>query len=276
MTNFTPFRKEFLVFMELFESGSVSRAAEKLGLGQPSVSKILASLESELGQNLFIRERGGLVPTSFCRRLNRSLSNLSANWREGHSELAADAIAGHYSLGCHPSVGASILPGFYPSLTAQYSELQLELVFAPSVEVNALVAKSRLTFGIVANVPKQADIVVRPLKRDFLAVWGVSGKTGEGPLFFNPETVKVQTVLRRLRYKEVFAIRDNEILANIALQGNAVALLPGIVAQRYAGLKQLSGSLFEASLKLIYLRGNAGSRASRLIVDRIISSVSSV
>lgn len=48
----------------LFEQRSVSRAAEKLGMSQPAVSRALKRMRESLGDPLFIKSRGGVEPTA--------------------------------------------------------------------------------------------------------------------------------------------------------------------------------------------------------------------
>jgi DNA-binding transcriptional LysR family regulator len=51
-------------FHEIIQSGSATAAAERLGLSQPGVSRLIAQLEREIGFDLFYREKGRLVPTA--------------------------------------------------------------------------------------------------------------------------------------------------------------------------------------------------------------------
>ncbi|MCC6196175.1 MAG: LysR family transcriptional regulator, partial [Burkholderiales bacterium] len=51
------------LFDELYRTRSVSRAAEALGQSQPTVSIWLARLRRELGDPLFVRAGGGMLPT---------------------------------------------------------------------------------------------------------------------------------------------------------------------------------------------------------------------
>lgn len=51
------------VFDEIYKSGSVTRAAINLGLGQPTVSVGLAKLREHFGDPLFVRTSGGMGPT---------------------------------------------------------------------------------------------------------------------------------------------------------------------------------------------------------------------
>ncbi len=50
-------------FLAVIREQSVSKAAGKLGVSQPTVSYNLHTLQRELGKRLFILERNGIVPS---------------------------------------------------------------------------------------------------------------------------------------------------------------------------------------------------------------------
>ncbi len=60
----------------LAEEGSVSKAARRLNISQPTVSQMLSSIEEELGFALFNRIRGRLVPTVQAHTLEPQLQEL--------------------------------------------------------------------------------------------------------------------------------------------------------------------------------------------------------
>ena len=55
------------VLMCVLECGSLSRAAEELGYTQSGVSRVLKSLEEEIGLELLRRNNGGVTPTENLR-----------------------------------------------------------------------------------------------------------------------------------------------------------------------------------------------------------------
>lgn len=61
--------RELSYFVAVFEERSVSAAARRCFISQPSVSTSVAALESELGVQLFIRHRKGAAPTADAERL---------------------------------------------------------------------------------------------------------------------------------------------------------------------------------------------------------------
>ena len=57
------------VFHAIYSSGSVSRAAESLGLSQPATSLALARLRDQFSDPLFVRTRGSMRATPLARQI---------------------------------------------------------------------------------------------------------------------------------------------------------------------------------------------------------------
>lgn len=57
------------VFATVIEHGSLSRAADHLSTNQSTISTAIARLKQELGQELFIRQGRGVVPTTYALSL---------------------------------------------------------------------------------------------------------------------------------------------------------------------------------------------------------------
>jgi DNA-binding transcriptional LysR family regulator len=75
--------------LAVVEAGSLSGAAKRLRLTQPTVSRRIAALESSLGEPLFVRTVEGAAPTSFGERF---LSPRDA-WRSGERRSTARSRA---------------------------------------------------------------------------------------------------------------------------------------------------------------------------------------
>ena len=63
------------IFAAVYAEGSVSRAAVRIGLTQPSVSHGLARLRTLFSDALFVRVRGGVEPTPAARRIAPALAD---------------------------------------------------------------------------------------------------------------------------------------------------------------------------------------------------------
>src|SRR3954447_19338084 len=60
---FVPTRR-LVAFLAVLEHGGVSRAAERLGVRQPTLSGLIRSLERDVGTDLFVRRPAPLRPTA--------------------------------------------------------------------------------------------------------------------------------------------------------------------------------------------------------------------
>jgi DNA-binding transcriptional LysR family regulator len=79
MTDLDP--KLLQIFLAIHESGSVSRAAERLGLTQPTLSFSLAKLRAHYGDALFVRAGQRMVPTPFAQDLHGLAAQAVSAWR---------------------------------------------------------------------------------------------------------------------------------------------------------------------------------------------------
>lgn len=149
----TPLLKAFSV---IAETGSVSLAAEKLHLTQPSISKRLAALESDLGQRLFDRVGRRLALTDAGRSLlphaQRVLQNIE-DARRALSHLTTE-VQGRLSVGTSHHIGLHRLPPVLRRYTQQHPAVDLDLHFMDSEIACEAVLSGKLELGIV-TLPSQ-------------------------------------------------------------------------------------------------------------------------
>lgn len=74
--------RQIEAFKAIVEHGTVSQAAEVLGVSQPAVSKLLANLEAETGLSLFDRVRGKLACTPHGMRLYQEIDRIFSGLRQ--------------------------------------------------------------------------------------------------------------------------------------------------------------------------------------------------
>ncbi|WP_303841889.1 LysR family transcriptional regulator [Selenomonas ruminantium] len=74
-------QKQMEYFLEVYRQGNIQNAADRLFVSRQGVSKILKSLEEELGQLLFIRNPHGLVPTDYANALLPHVQRLLAEYQ---------------------------------------------------------------------------------------------------------------------------------------------------------------------------------------------------
>jgi DNA-binding transcriptional LysR family regulator len=177
-------------FLEVAESQSFSKAAERLHLSQPAISKRIATLEESLGAALFDRIGRQVALTDSGRTLlpyaRRVLQDLE-DGRRALSQLSGQ-VAGRLSIGTSHHIGLHRLPPVLRSFTAGYPDVDLDIHFMDSEDACEAVVQGKLELGIVTlplqplhNLqtrliwPDPLDVVVTPghplalLKRPHLA-----------------------------------------------------------------------------------------------------------
>lgn len=78
-----------VMFHQLFKDRRVSTAAASLGLSQPAVSSALNRLRRMLGDELFVRTGGGMLPTPFAKDLERQTADALRSIQNALNEKGA-------------------------------------------------------------------------------------------------------------------------------------------------------------------------------------------
>lgn len=128
-------------FIVTAEERSISRAAERLHITQPPLTRHIQSLEEELGVLLFNRTSWGVELTQAGTALLKHAHNISA-----HIELATEQIrrvasgqAGRIDIGVFGSAMLSIVPKLLSSFSATHPEVKIVLHNTPKEkQINAL------------------------------------------------------------------------------------------------------------------------------------------
>ena len=160
---------KYEAFMRAVELGSITRAAEELGVTQSAVSHMISSLEGELGFALLRRGRAGAVPTADGGRIIPAIRGILAA-RE-RLEQTAGAIrgldSGNVRIATFSSVGVHWLPGIIAEFQADYPNVELKLMSGDYHDVELWLADGSADIGFVP-LPTRLGGSVTPLMRDRL------------------------------------------------------------------------------------------------------------
>jgi len=101
-----PSQSELIYFLEVSQTLNVSRASERLGVSQPTLSLAIRRLEDSVGTALLIRSKTGVQLTRAGQKLARQAGALIRDWERLREDVLRDEeeIRGSYILGAHPSV----------------------------------------------------------------------------------------------------------------------------------------------------------------------------
>ena len=139
-------------FLAVAEAGSFSRAADRLGISQPSVSQQMRDLEAGLRVPLFQR-RGkrilltprGLIFQEHARAVLHQLENFL---QELNSEPEPGQLRGELHLGVIPVLNVPLVPHLLGSFTADHPAISIIVEEISSTEIETALEEGRMDVGL--------------------------------------------------------------------------------------------------------------------------------
>ena len=278
-------------FVKIAELGSLTAAARALRISQPSLTVAVKRLEEELGTTLLIRTRRGVTVTRtgevLIRHARHAIRALELAREEIHG--LEEEPRGSFTLGCHESLGAYLLPGFMAKFLERWPKIQLSLWNGNSREVERAVVERQVDIGLVVNTEEHPDCVVTPLFADrvLLIVAATLRKKAKKsprdllqshPVLFVPAIRQAQYILGALHASQpgmrLLPCSSMELVKSLVLDGVGVGILP----YRVATYGVASGKLvvvdaelpsFDDTIALVRRYDMHETAASRLLLDAL-------
>lgn len=243
-------------FLLVAETENFTRAAERLGISQPSVSVQIRDLEAALGAPLFARlgQRVALTPAGrvFRQRAELVLSKLNDACQAVRQ--TEDLTAGHLSVGVIPPLHVPWIPRVLGRLQREHPGLALSVTEKSSPEVEHEVESGRFDVGVCILSHSSPNLTYEPLQQDSIVLLGradgplsrrrkVSAQElSELPLVLLPESYLLrqltQEAFRRARVLPRVALEVDTIegVLTTAVETGLATLMPRVVLQGRAAL----------------------------------------
>jgi len=143
------------VFHAIYVTGSVTNAAQFLHVSQPSVSKVLAHAEQQLGFSLFERVKGRLIATEEAVLLFaevdkvyqqiRSVRNCALNLR--------NKTSGTINIGLAPGLGFDLVPQAVADYKRQHPDVHINLQTMHCDEARQALMEHKIDFALMFSPP---------------------------------------------------------------------------------------------------------------------------
>lgn len=118
------------LFVRVADSGSFSRAAVDLELGQPTVSRRIQDLEASLGATLFQRTTRALSLTEAGQRFYRRAVDILAEFDEAEAEARGleHEPVGLLRISCAASMGRMVIGPEVPEFLDRFPHIRIDLM----------------------------------------------------------------------------------------------------------------------------------------------------
>lgn len=143
-----------------------ARAAEKVGVSQPTLTRNIQELERVFSVKLFDRTRQGVTPTAYGVALLDAAQRIKVNVQdlEHEIELLRGLRIGELAVGFGPVVAQSWMPDLVGALLAEHPELRVRVLTSDWWDLGPAIIERRIEIAIGEIEPEvDSEIAVTPL-----------------------------------------------------------------------------------------------------------------
>jgi LysR family transcriptional regulator, transcriptional activator of the cysJI operon len=162
------------IFAAVAEQASITQAARKIRISQPSVSKQLRFLERECGLKLYVKAGRGIKITEQGRLLQSAAQPILQQMEELRASFlnhVADAPTVALRVGSTPSPGAFFLPGVLKSFVKIHPTIHPTLRTGYPDAIKAMVLDGDVDVAVTTIAPAHPEIVQEPIaSEEILAI----------------------------------------------------------------------------------------------------------
>ena len=160
MKGFVMELRHLRIFCAIAESGSFTAAADRVHTVQSNVTMRVKELETELNQQLFVRQKSGVVLTSAGQTFLGYAQRILQLADESRNALLDSATpCGHLRLGSMETTAAIRLPQVLARYREKYPQVRLSLMTGTTVELIKAVESYRLDGAFVGGYHQNAALL---------------------------------------------------------------------------------------------------------------------
>lgn len=242
-----PSPPDILYFMEVARTLNISRASERLGISQPSLSLAMQRLENVVGVELLIRNKQGVSLTKAGQQLFAQSGEFIQFWENVKSKTTASMseVGGTYTIGCHASIAMHYLSKFLPELMLAHPKLDIKIKHDLSRNITEEVISLKTDIGIVVNPVAHPDLIIHPLNKGEVTLWTRAQNATKlqdlnediSVLICDPNLIRSQIFIDQMKHDNIKINRtifstDLDVIAELVSQGGGIGILPAHIAAR--------------------------------------------
>lgn len=164
-------QRELIYIKTIADEGSISKAAQKLFVTQPSLSHCIRGIEESLGAKLFVRSSTGLTLTYVGERYYSVATEILQIYSDFEAEVGEmnSLRTGRLTIGMTTYLASWLLPRILPEFRRQYPNIVLRLVEKSSTELEEELMARHLDFAVMhsfaGSTQQQRNISFYPISR---------------------------------------------------------------------------------------------------------------
>jgi len=274
----------------VLQTGSLSSAARRRGLTQPTLGRHIEALEQQLGAPLFLRSPRGLTATDLAVGLGAHLDEMAAAAAAALRDASgtADGHKGVVRLTVSEVVGVEVMPDVLTSFRRKHPDIDIELTLSNH---NEDLSRREADIAVRMARPTQNSLVARKVgvfefgfyaTPDYLERFGVprvfDDLNDHTVIGYDRREISVPGGLDigRPITRDIFALRtDNDVAQLAALKaGFGIGVCQHRVGRRAGLVHVLPGTFsFELETWIAMHENLKGVRRMRLMFDHLAETL---
>ncbi|NYZ17659.1 LysR family transcriptional regulator [Azospirillum sp. RWY-5-1] len=157
--------RQLRYFVQIIESGSLSRASQRLHIAQPALSQQLKQLEEEIGKPLLNRSSKGVTPTESGLALYHHARFLLRQFDQSIAIVRSEAgaIRGMVSVGLPATTVSALGLQLVRRVRQRFPGVLLNVVEGMSGHIGQLMRLGQLDLAVLFSPDLAPDLVTEPL-----------------------------------------------------------------------------------------------------------------
>ncbi len=162
---------QFEMIVALEHCSSLSEAAEKLYMTQPSISKAIRELEEEVGYDILKRKKDGVAFTENGKEVLRLSKEILDNVEKIRNlkQQVDESVVGAISLAGSGYYADKVFSLLVIPLKTKYPNLSVRVVEMFSIDTVKAAGEGRLDFGVVMMYCNDRDSLMQAIRKNGLA-----------------------------------------------------------------------------------------------------------
>lgn len=293
--------KQLRAFLTVVDTGNITRAAEMLHLVQPAVSRQIKLLEEDLGVEVFVRERHGMVLTEAGQALVIHARRVMLELDRARAQVTGSAgqVGGLVTLGLLPSSTDALSAPLISKISASYPGIQLRIVMGYAGTLRDWLHKGEIDAALLYGSEASSNIQTSPLLEEPLWLIGppsldlrrerpvALASLVDKPLVLPSPAHGIRTILdhacavSKLKLNVLAETNALSIQRSLVLRGHGLTILPPIAVAEDLKSNRLSGApvgepMISRTIVLGINRERPLANYVRLAVDLLVETAESV
>lgn len=251
--------KQLRYFVQIVESGSLSKASRQLFIAQPALSQQLAKLEAEVGKPLLIRTSKGVTPTENGTALHHHARFMLRELDQALSIARQEpgTVQGMVSVGLAATTVCAVGIPFVRRIREKYPGIVLNVVEGMSGHLAQMMQLGQLDLSILFSRDAIPDLPSEPLVAEELFVMLpthsklVAARRSKLSL---AETARLPLILptgiHGLRRRITVEFEQRNLATHVVAEIDSLSLLMACVREGMgATIKPMSAALLEGEMR---------------------------